>query len=129
MSVELVGSALSRALGLSDKQIKLLIRVGWVLTVSNALIWVTGLYALIGLGHAPYASASEVSEQRLAVREIRVQLIEERILETRIKQCKAWAENNEFAKQYYWEKLNTLMSQYYELKQQNYAIPECREII
>lgn len=76
----------------------------------------------IPFSYVTYAKAGDVQD-------IQIQLLEERMLETRIKQCKAIVESNESAKQFYWEKLNELARKHFELTQVQYTFPACAEIL
>jgi hypothetical protein len=125
MSVELATEAAKTALGLSPKQVKLLIRVGWVLLVSAIMMWVTGAFAFMGMGTSPYASAGEVKELRTDVTSIKVQLLEQSLFDVRLRQCKA--ETIE-SKQYYYERLQEKMNLYFHLTDRNWNPPDCKEI-
>jgi hypothetical protein len=123
MSVELAASAFSKAMGLTDKQVQLLLRTGWILLVSICMCWAMGWLAFIGL--AGPASAEEVESIKGDVRSIQVQLLEQSLFEVRLSQCKA--ETTE-TRRYYYTKLQEKMDLYFRLTGRNYNPPDCKEI-
>lgn len=125
MSVELAGSALSRALGLTDKQIKFLLRTGWVIALSMFMLWASGALAFAGIGVSPFASASEVARLNQDVTGIKVQLLEQTLFDVRLRQCKA--ESTE-SRQYYYERLQEKMNDYFYITGRNWQPPACEEI-
>ncbi len=125
MIVELAGSLLSRALGLTDKQIKLLLRAGWVLSVTTTGLWITGVFAFMGVGVAPFAAATEVKELRTTVTSIQVKILEESLFDVRLRQCKAETAES---RQFYYGRLLEKMNEYYNLTERNWHPPTCAEI-
>lgn len=125
MNVEVAGWALSRALGLRDSQIKLLLRVGWVLAVTTTGMWVTGVFAFFGVGIAPFAAAAEVKELRQDVTGIKLQLLEQTLFDLRLRQCKAESPES---RQFYYKKLQENMNLYFHITERNWEPPACTEI-
>lgn len=125
MSVEAAGDALKLGLGLRRSHVKILIRTIWVAIVSGILLWLTGTFAFLGMGTAPYASAEETKELKVNVTSIKVQLLEESLFDVRLKQCKA--ETIE-SRQYYYVRLQEKMNEYFYLTSRNWNPPACSEI-
>lgn len=63
----IAGDALVTGMGLKPQQIKLLIRVGWVLGVSFHMAWVCGWLVAFGLA-SPFARAGDVEQLQKAAR-------------------------------------------------------------
>lgn len=124
MSIEFLLDLLQKGTGLSPSQIKLLIRTGWVALVSVHMLWVCGLLTTIGLA-SPFANATEAESLKDNVSEIKIQLLEQSLLEARLRQCKAETPDS---KQYYFERLQEKMNAYYNLTRRNYPIPACSEV-
>lgn len=61
------GDALVEGMGLKKPQVRLLIRVGWVLLVSGHIAWVCGWLVLFGL-RVPFANAADVDELKANAR-------------------------------------------------------------
>ncbi len=124
MSLETLFMLLEKGTGLTPAQIKLLIRTGWVALVSVHMLWVCGLLTTVGLT-SPFAAAAEAESLKDNVSEIKVQLLEQSLLEARLRQCKAETPDS---KQYYFERLQEKMNAYYNLTKRNYPIPACAEV-
>jgi len=124
MSVELAASALSRALGLKDSQIQLLLRTGWIITVTTFMLWIVGGLGFLGVV-SPYASADEVGVIKGEVTGIKVQLLEQTLFDVRLRQCKAATPES---KQFYFERLQEKMNEYYRITNRNYRPPSCAEL-
>jgi hypothetical protein len=56
------GAALVKGMGLTSRNVSLLIRVGWVIAMSVHAAYVCGLLAVIGLTGQPFARASDLAE-------------------------------------------------------------------
>lgn len=123
MSVELAASALSRALGLTDRQIKLLLRTGWIIAVTTWMTWCVGGLSFAGL-MGP-VSATEFNAVKADVTGIKLQLLEQNLFDIRLRQCKA--ETSE-SRQFYYERLQEKMNAYFEITGRNWHAPDCKEI-
>lgn len=124
MSPELFWDLLQKGTGLKANQIKLLIRTGWVLFVTGHMLWVCGLLASVGLT-SPFAQAAEAETIKSSVNEIKVQLLEQSLMDARLRHCKAETPDS---KQYYYDRLQEKMNAYYALTHRNYPVPACAEI-
>lgn len=65
--------ALSEGFGLTKKQRQLIIRVLWVLAVSNSILWMLGVFAYIGFA-SPLAKAKDVEDVQQQVAGIKQQV-------------------------------------------------------
>jgi hypothetical protein len=128
MSAELGGSLFAKGMGLKPGQGKLLIRSFWVILVTTYMLWGIGALAYLGIA-APYASAEETAAVKSDVLSIKVQLLEEALLEARLKQCKAIESGSEETKRFYFERLQEKMTAYYKATDRNYLVPTCAEIL
>lgn len=116
---------LERGLGLKPGQSRLVIRIGWVAFVTAHILWVCGFLAGLGIA-SPFAKAEESKAVNDMVLDLRVQILETSLLDARLRQCKA---DTPETKQYYYERLQEKMNQYFNITGRNYKPPQCAEIL
>lgn len=122
--VESVLNGISTALGLTPRQIKLVLRTGWVTLVTFQTLYLFGALAVVGFP-APFAKAAEFASMSAEVTDIKVQLLEQRLFDIRLRQCKA--ETSE-SRQYYYTQLVEKMNDYYHMTGRSYMPPSCAEV-
>lgn len=109
--------------GLTDEQAKGAVVVGWrallVLHIAVACGW------MAWAGMPGFAYASDVTSVRNDVSSIKVELLEQRIFDTRLRQCESTSAE---PRTFYREKLQELMRKYRELTAADYRLPGCEEL-
>lgn len=104
----------------------------WLLSVSAVIC----IQSALAFGFTPffsgYALAADQRSTQHQVAEIKVEVIEGRLNETRRLQCTAIARDDEQAKNYYYRSLQELLSKYedlaVELGKRDYRFPDCKEL-
>lgn len=86
------------------------------------VIWACGGFERLGLGG--FAYAGDVDKLRGEVMSIKVELVEQRIFESRVRQC----ESDSGASRFYRGQLQELMRKYRELTGSDYELPACDEL-
>jgi hypothetical protein len=109
--------------GLTEEQVKGVIVVGWRALLVVHIAFACGWLAWTGI--SGFAYASDVQNVSDDVSAIKVELLEQRIFETRLRQCQS--ESAE-PRTFYREKLQELLRKYRELMAADYALPGCREL-
>lgn len=74
-------------MGLTNDQVKGAIIVSWRITNLIALLWITGM--LSSAGYPGPVRASEVESMKNEARDTRLEVIEARLFDLRIEQCRA----------------------------------------
>lgn len=104
--------------------------VEWLLQSLSVrqLCWVCVIITMgaLSYGVRTYASNSAVTALSGEIQEIRIQLLEERAFDLRVKQCKALEANQPAG--VYRERLQELLRQYFARTGAKYDLPECREL-
>lgn len=129
-----VFSVLSAGFRLSRKEVALIIRVGWVLTMSTFALWVIGGLGFLGIA-APYARAADVSTNRQSINAItasltadRVERLENEIFNTRRLQCEAIRVGTAEQKSQYADRLQDKVAKYRQLTNAYPRVPGCDEV-
>ncbi len=89
-------------------------------------IAVLGCLSFIPISFTRFALAGEVEGVKGTVAAIQVQLVEQSLLDARLRQCKA---DTAETKQYYYERLQEKMNLYFELVGRNWKAPACVEVL
>lgn len=109
--------------GLSEEQVRGVVVVGWRALLLAHVAFAFGWLAWAGL--PGFAYAGDVTSVRNDVSSIKVELLEQRIFDTRVRQCEsASAEPRTF----YREKLQELLRKYRDLTAADYRLPSCGEL-
>ncbi len=95
----------------------------WRIVLIVFVSWSLGSFG--GMGFDGFARAGEVRQVTADLRNIRIEQIEARLFETRIKQCAATTDD---ARQFYREKIQGLLKLYADLTGHLYEIPKCDEL-
>ena len=93
----------------------------FALLIVVALVLAAHMSVSHGLIGAGFASSE-------TVREIQIQLIEDRILESQDRFCSAWSNENVSAQRYSRERRERLRAEYRELTGYEYPTPTCEEL-
>lgn len=100
----------------------------WRLTVALVLLLV-GFHVAWACGFVPgldgFARADSVAVVKSDVAMIRTELLEQRLFETRVRQCTSTTSD---ARQYHGEKLQELRRTYYSVTGHDYPVPTCEEV-
>lgn len=102
----------------------------WRLVVFAVLVmmmihiaWACGWLDYLHLGKG-FAYADDVKDAQSEVTSIKLELIEQRLFETRIRFCKA----DEGSRRIYTEKIRDLMGKYQSITRLQYQLPDCKEL-
>lgn len=111
-------------LGLSRDQRGVVVRTLLDIFLVLAILAAYGFFSIGGF-HG-FAQATDVMELRQAQNKAAVEILEQRIFETRVRQCQAGTEE---ARRFYSEKLQELLSKFRDLTHGEYGrMPDCREL-
>lgn len=94
------------------------------LAMSLHIAWACSLLP----GLKGFAMAADMQDQVLATQEIRAELLEARIFDTRLRHCGALKEGNRDASRFYLEKLQGLVREYRKVTGRDYPLPDCSEV-
>jgi hypothetical protein len=111
-------------MGLSNSEVKGAIIVSWRITNAVMILWVTGW--LSAFGFPGPARAAEVAAAREEARLARIEGLEARMFDLRVKQCEA-IKAGESAR-IYTIQLQQLMDRYFGLTQRQPSLPICEEL-
>lgn len=96
------------------------------LGVTALTIFAVGACGLLGaIGIYGFAYASDMKEIRADQMDVKVELLEQRIFETRIRQCNAATQES---RQFYLEKLQDLLRKHQKTTASEYRLPLCSEV-
>lgn len=95
----------------------------FALIVIIHILWACGWLSPFNLG-AGFAYASDVREASSQVTGIKIELLEQALFDTRVRQCKTPQESKHF----YTEKLQQLLDKYRKAANIEYRLPECNEL-
>lgn len=109
--------------GLTDEQAKGAVVVGWRMLLVVHILFACGWLAWAGL--PGFAYAADVTSVRNDVSSIKVELLESRIFDTRVRQCESTTAE---PRTFYREKLQELLRKYRELTAADYRLPSCGEL-
>jgi len=108
---------------ITPAQARVVGRVAWRMAIAAHIAIACGWATSFGI--SGFASASEVDVLRKSMSTIASELLDQRILDTRLKQCTATSPE---AKRLYTEKMQELLSRYQETMRRDYRLPSCDEV-
>jgi hypothetical protein len=111
-------------MGLNNDQVKGAIIVSWRVTNAVCLLWITGLLGVFG--YPGPARAIEMMTIKDEARLARVEVIEQRMFDLRVKQCEAIKANE--SPRVYTIQLQQLIDRYWQLTQRQPVLPLCEEL-
>lgn len=111
-------------MGLNNDQVKGAIIVSWRITNAVALLWITGWLGTFGFPGP--ARALEVLAIKDEARLARIEVIEQRMFDLRVKQCEAIKASE--SPRVYTIQLQQLIDRYWQLTQRQPVLPICEEL-
>lgn len=111
-------------MGLSNSEVKGAIIVSWRITNAVMLLWITGWLGTFG--YPGPARATEIAVVKEEARLGRIEGLESRMFDLRVKQCEALKANQ--SPRVFTVQLQQLIDRYYALTQRSPTLPSCEEL-
>jgi len=111
-------------MGLNNAEVKGAIIVSWRITNAIMILWMTGW--LSTFGYPGPARATEISTVKEEARQTRLEGLESRMFDLRVKQCEALKASE--SPRVFTIQLQQLMDRYFQLTQRQPNLPTCEEL-
>lgn len=111
-------------MGLNNSEVRGAIIVSWRITQAVMILWVTGW--LSTFGYPGPARATEMTAVKEEARLARIEGLEQRMFDLRVKQCEALKANE--SPRVFTIQLQQLMDRYWALTLRQPALPTCEEL-
>lgn len=111
-------------MGLNNSEVKGAIIVSWRITNAVMILWVTGW--LSSFGYPGPARATEMTSVKDEARVTRIEGLEARMFDLRVKQCEALKANE--SPRVFTVQLQNLLDRYWALTQRAPSLPTCEEL-
>lgn len=108
---------------LTDEQIKGVVTMAWRGLLIIHIAWACGWFSYIGI--PGFATASETQDMKTQIASLRVEALEGKLFDTRLKQCAIEVTGTPLERQYYRERMSKLKRDFKDLTGEQYEEAPC----